>query len=155
MTMVKTSKRKCNQSKDTPLSPNTKKARNDVIGKYALEVFDVKTSGKPCTETYGSTKAIIQKAQTLMPWITPTMTISEAERLVKEDRKKKPLEDSTNSAARIAGRPKGSTIQLKKDLEATKFKAKLLMADRLREAQEDAKSQGNIKVANLNFKKIH
>ena len=153
--MVKASKRKRQQSNDAPLSPNTKEARKDLIGKYALEVVDVKTSGRARTETYGATAAIIQKAQTLMPWITPKMITSKAERLVKEARKKKPLEDSTNSAARITGRPKGSTIQLKKDLEATKFKAKLLMADRLREAQEDAKSRGHIRVANLNFKKIH
>jgi hypothetical protein len=89
--MVKASKRKRKQSKDTPLSPNTKEARKDVIGKYALEVLDVKTSGKARTETYGATAAIIQKAQTLMPWITPKMITSKAERLVKEDRKKKPL----------------------------------------------------------------
>jgi hypothetical protein len=152
--MVKASKRKRKQSKDTPLSPNTKEARKDVIGKYALEVLDVKTSGKAHKETYGATAAIIQKAQTVMPWITPKMITSKAERLVKEARKKKPLEDSTNSAARIAGRPKGSTIQLKKDLEARKLKAKLLMVDRLREAQEDAKSRGLFKVANLTFKKI-
>jgi hypothetical protein len=39
--MVKASKRKREQSKDTPLSPNTKKARKNLIGKYALEVIDV------------------------------------------------------------------------------------------------------------------
>jgi regulator of protease activity HflC (stomatin/prohibitin superfamily) len=94
--MVKASKRKRKQrSKDTPLSPNTKKARKDVIGKYALEVLDVRTSGKARTETYGATAAIIQKAQTLMPWIAPKMITSKAERLVTKVRK--PLEDSTDS----------------------------------------------------------
>jgi hypothetical protein len=39
--MVKASKRGRKQNKDTPLSPNTKKARKDLIGKYALEVLDV------------------------------------------------------------------------------------------------------------------
>jgi hypothetical protein len=53
------------------------------------------------------------------------------------------------------GRPKGSTIRSKKDLKAREVKAKLLITDRFREAQEDAKTRNQPRVAKFTLEKIH
>jgi hypothetical protein len=94
-TMAKASNSKRKKSSDkplSPLSPACKKARKDAVEKYALEVVDARTRGKgqAFKETYGSTLAIIHKAQYLMPWITATMIKSKADRITKLARKIQP-----------------------------------------------------------------
>jgi hypothetical protein len=157
-TMAKASNSKRKKSSDkplSPLSPACKKARKDAVEKYALEVVDARTRGKGqgFKETYGSTVAIIRKAQNLMPWLTATMIKSKADRITKSARKIQPSTPPEQQPL-LVGRPKGSTIRSKKDLKAREVKAKLLITDRFREAQEDAKTR-NQRVAKLTFEKIH
>ena len=154
--MVKTRKRKGQQnSHKTPLSPACKKSRKAAIEKYALEVVDARTRGKGQThdKTYGSTAAIIHEARNLMPWITATMIKSKADRI--KLARNTQLSTPPEQHPLLVGRPKGSTIQSQKDLRAREVEAKLLITDRLREAQEVAKNRNKSPVAKYTFKKIH
>jgi hypothetical protein len=153
--MAKASKRKRKQNSDkplSPLSPACKKSRKAAIEKFALEVVDARTRGKGQTynETYGSTAAIIHEAQNLMPWITATMIKSKADRITKLARKFQPSTPPEQQPL-LVGRPKGSTIRSQKDLKAREVKAKILITDRLREAQEDAATRNKPQVAKFTF----
>jgi hypothetical protein len=137
-TMAKASNSKRKKNSDKPLSalsPACKKARKEEVEKYALEVVDARTCGKGqgFKETYGSSVAIIRKAQYLMPSITATMIKSKADRFTKLARKNQPSTPPEQQPL-LVGRPKGSTIRSQKDLKAREVKAKILITDRLREA---------------------
>jgi hypothetical protein len=114
--------------REEPLSPNTKKARQRIVHKYAdQQVVELQQQSR--VVGYGKVKKMMDEARKVHPWLTELQVKSRAKRLKKSinrvlvDVTNNTRGHATTTVTRQGGRPKGSTDVAKKVLGTKKIKA--------------------------------
>jgi hypothetical protein len=151
------------------LSPNTKKARREVVHKLAVQVHelqleslnaespDVSSSGSK----YGVIKAIINEAVRVYPWVDRTKVYNAVRVIKKTLARAKTVaasrvlqlhqqQNDAHASRKTGGRPKGTTGLAKLELNKKKRKARDLVATRY---SQERKTKGG-KVPLSSFQKI-